>query len=170
MFNKILSVFVAFMFMASTSVLAEVITLDTKTPPESQKRVVTVPLDSYKKVSSLDLVMLPSKYMNKNVKINAKFDKFSAIGLDYPPINRDAKDYISILIKRENVTDYNIPLSELKLIMKRDVAEKELVNLEQGDDIEIYGNVFSMALGDPWVDVVKVNILTIHEKKEEVKK
>ncbi len=114
----------------------------------------------YKDVAPLKLVAQPDKYLNKKIKFNAKFDKFSAIGLDYEPINRDSKKYISFLIKRENVTSYNIPLSELKLILKRDYAEKELVNLESGDEIEVFGNVFATALGDPWVDVDKITILT----------
>ena len=75
-------------------------------------------------------------------------------------------EIFSFLIKREDVTNYNIPLSELKLIVKRDYAEKELVNLEAGDEIEIYGKVFCLALGDPWVDVDQVKILTIKENKE----
>lgn len=114
----------------------------------------------YKEAAPLKLVAQPDKYLNKKIKFNAKFDKFSAIGLDYEPINRDSKKYISFLIKRENVTNYNIPLSELKLILKRDYAEKELVNLESGDEIEVFGNVFATALGDPWVDVDKITILT----------
>lgn len=126
----------------------------------------------YKEVNPLNLVAQPQKYLNKRVKMKAKFDKFTAIGLDYPPINRSAKAHISFLIKRENVTDYNIPLSELKLILKREYAEKELVNIESGDEIEIYGNMFSCALGDPWVDVEKITILTkkADKNKTETKK
>jgi len=120
----------------------------------------------HKKVDALALVANPQKYMDKKIRIKAKFDKFSAIGLDYEPAARPAKEYISFLIKREDVTNYNIPLSELKLIVKRDYAEKELVNLEAGDEIEIYGKVFCLALGDPWVDVDQVKILTIKENKE----
>ena len=122
-------------------------------------------ISDYKKVSALDLVAHPSKYMEKKIKITGKFDKFTAIGLDYPPVDRDAKNHISFMIRRSNVTGYVIPLSELKLIVKRDYAEKELINIETGDNIEIYGTVFSKALGDPWVDVDKVVILNAKDKQ-----
>ncbi len=92
--------------------------------------------------------------------MNAQFDKFSTIGLDYPPVNRSSKDYISFIIKRPDVENkgYTIPLPELKLIIKRDKAEK-LIDLESGDKIEIKGTEFSTAIGDPWVDVDEVKIL-----------
>ena len=108
--------------------------------------------------------------MGKKVKMLAHFDKFSTIGLDYEPANKNSKDYISFLIKREDVVNYNIPLSELKLIVKRDYAEKELVNIETGDEIEILGNVFCLALGDAWVDVEQVKILTVKDDKKELSK
>ena len=115
---------------------------------------------SYKEVNPNELVAKPEKYLNKSIKFKAHFDKFSTLGLDYPPVNRPSKDYISFLIKRDEVKNYNIPLSELKLIVKRTYAEKELLKLENKDEIEVYGKVFSKALGDPWVDVDKVIILT----------
>ena len=122
-------------------------------------------LSEYKKVSAADLVAHPSKYMDKKIKLTGKFDKFTAIGLDYPPVNRDAKNHISFMIRKSSGSGYIIPFSELKLIVKRDYAEKELINIETGDDIEIYGKVFSKALGDPWVDVERVVILNAKDKK-----
>lgn len=110
----------------------------------------------YKDANSLDIVKAPKSYYNSYVKITGKFDKFSTLGLDYSAVKKDSKDFISFLIKRDDVKDYNIPLSELKLIVKRDYAEKELINLEPGDEIKILGKVFSIALGDPWVEVDKV--------------
>lgn len=166
MLKKIL-ITVGAMFLIYCSVGAEEILLDKNAKPvvkpEIQENIQT---ENYKSVSPLELVNAPSRFLNKQIKMKAKFDKFSTIGLDYPPVKRDAKTYISFLIKRENVTTYNIPLSELKLIIKRDYAEKEMVNIEQGDEIEIYGNVFSTALGDPWVNVDKITILTQHKNKE----
>lgn len=123
----------------------------------------------FKKITPLQLVNNPEKYLNKKIQMIAKFDKFSTIGLDYPPTNKDTKTYISFLVKRENVTDYNIPLSELKLIVKRSYAEKELVKLESSNQIEIYGTVFSTALGDPWVDVEKIIILNQNNEEETTK-
>ncbi|MCR4881133.1 MAG: hypothetical protein K6A44_04185 [bacterium] len=172
MFKKFLVILFAAIFWGTTAInAAEPPVLDKPVANEKIEEV-QVQVSKYKEVAPLNLVSTPAKYLNKDVKIKAKFDKFSTIGLDYPPIKRDAKTYISFLIKRENA-NYNIPLSELKLIIKRDYAEKEMVNVEQGDEIEIYGNVFSNALGDPWVSVDKITILTVHpdkEKKEADKK
>ena len=68
----------------------------------------------FKKVNPLNLVESPQKFLNKNIKMLAKFDKFATIGLDYPPTNRDTKTYISFLIKRENVRGGDILLAESK--------------------------------------------------------
>ena len=166
MFKKIVAV-ISLIFLISYGINAEEIILDKAVNPDIKPIIQeNIPTENYKIVSPLDLVNTPQKYLNKQVKFRAKFDKFSTLGLDYPPVKKDAKTYISFLIKRENVTTYNIPLSELKLIIKRDYAEKEMVNIEQGDEIEIYGNVFSTALGDPWVNVEKIIILTPHKNKE----
>lgn len=114
---------------------------------------------SYTKVSSLDVVNNPKEYIGKKIKINATFDKFSTLGLDYKPAFKDSKDYISFLIKRDDVTDHTVPLSEMKIFLKRKEAEK-FIDLESGDKIEIYGSVFSTALGDPWVETDCIIVLT----------
>lgn len=119
----------------------------------------------YTNVAALEIVNKPASYMNKNVKINAVFNKFSTIGLDYKPAMRSSKDYISFLIKRDDVKDHVIPLSELKIFIKRDKAEK-LVDLETGDKIEIKGKVFSNALGDAWMDAYEVINLEQKPKKK----
>ncbi len=102
----------------------------------------------------LDLVEDPSEYLDKYVVIKGVFDKYTTLGLDYKPAMRDSKDFITFLIRRPNVKSkkYKIPLSELKLIISRKVAEK-YTNLETGDNVQIYGKVFSTALNDPWVEV-----------------
>lgn len=171
--KKFLAILLVIAFITPLSVNAAEppILMDTPAKEEINKPVITeqvnaVQPQTYKEVSPLALVDAPHKYLNKQIKIKGVFDKYTALGLDYPPIKRDAKTYISFLIKRENVTAYNIPLSELKLIAKRDYAEKEMLNIEQGDEIEIYGNVFSTAIGDPWVSVDKVVCLTVHKDKE----
>ena len=89
--------------------------------------------------------------------MEAKFDKFSTLGLDYKPAMKSSEEYISFLIKRDDTT-YNIPLSEMKLFLKRSVAEK-FIDLKTNDEIEIKGNVFSDALGDAWVDVEELKII-----------
>lgn len=89
--------------------------------------------------------------------MKAKFDKFSTLGLDYKPALKSSDDYISFLIKR-NDTQHSIPLSEMKLFLKRDVAEK-FIDLKSDDMVYIEGTVFSDALGDAWVDVSKLEVL-----------
>ena len=116
-------------------------------------------------VNPLDLVEHPNSYLGKNVKIRAKFDKFSTLGLDYAPAMRSSEEYISFLIQRPDVTDHNIPLSELKIFLKRSVAEKH-IDLEAGDEIEFSGKVFSKALGDAWMDATDFVVLTAKTQTE----
>lgn len=115
--------------------------------------------------SSLEIVANPEAYLNKDVKFNATFDKFSTLGLDYKPAMKSAQDYIGILIKRDDVKDHTVPLSEMKLFLKRAEAEK-FIDLESGDKIEITGKVFSNALGDPWIEINKFTVLSQANKKE----
>ena len=110
-------------------------------------------------VKPLDIVANPKAYLNKNIKMDATFDKFSTLGLDYQPAMRKSEDFISFLIRRDDVTDHVIPLSEMKLFLKRSVAEK-YIDLESGDKINIEGKVFSTALNDPWIDVEKFTIIS----------
>lgn len=115
-------------------------------------------------VKPLDLVENPDNYLNKKVKITANFDKFSILGLDYKPAMRSSENYITFLVQRPNVTN-DIPLSELKNFLSRDMAEK-FIDLNNGDVIEYTGTLFSSALGDAWVDVESLTVI----KKKEVKK
>ena len=120
-------------------------------------------------VSPLTVVANPSSYLNKTVLMKAKFDKFSTLGLDYKPAFKSSEDYISFLIRRDD-SNHDIPLSEMKLFLKRDVAEK-FIDLKTDDEIEIKGKVFSSALGDAWVDVSELKIVkkTPETKKDGVK-
>jgi len=139
--------------------------------PEKKPAPIVVNINeaNYQLVSPLDLVKSPNLYLNKDIKFKAKFDKFSTLGLDYKPAMRDSQKYIAFLIKRDDVKDYNIPLSELKLIIKRDYAEQEMIDTESSDEIEVYGKVFSTALNDPWLDVKKIKILTPKKPKNDNK-
>lgn len=128
-----------------------------------QKQTATV---TYVKAEPLKIVENPEKYLNKNVTFNADFVSYSSLGLDYEPAKRESTKYIGILIKRDDVTDHVIPLSEMKIFIERELAEKH-ADLESGDKIVLSGKVFSVALGDPWFDVKE---LTVMSKKEEAKK
>lgn len=119
----------------------------------------------YEPVNSLDVVAHPSKYLNKHVKIKAKFDKYSTLGLDYKPAFRSSEKYITVLIKRDDVTNHTIPLSEMKIFLKREEAEK-YVDLSSGDEIEFQGYVFSNALGDIWIEVEKFTVLSQKTKTD----
>ncbi len=135
----------------------------TSAQPTAQQNVSVVA------VSPLTVVANPSAYLNKNILMKAKFDKFSTLGLDYKPAFKSSDDYISFLIRRDD-SSHDIPLSEMKLFLKRDVAEK-FIDLKTDDVIEIKGKVFSNALGDAWVDVneLKVLLKKPEEKKDGVK-
>ena len=122
----------------------------------------------YTNVNALDVVASPFKFLHRNIRIRAKFDKFSTLGLDYPAALRPSDKYISILIQRPDVSDHNIPLSEMKIFLKKDLAEKN-ISLDTGDEIEFTGRVFSTALGDAWMDVDNLKIIMKKNppKKEE---
>lgn len=123
----------------------------------------------YEQTNSLDIVANPTKYLNKKVKIKAKFDKFSTLGLDYKPAFRSSEKYITFLIKRDDVTTHTIPLSEMKNFLDRDIAEK-YIDLKPGDDIEYLGTVFSDALGDAWINVEKFVVLNQASKNTNTEK
>lgn len=123
--------------------------------PVAQQASVTTVQDSY--TLPLEVVNAPDKYLNKTVTLKAKFDKFSTLGLDYKSAFKSSEEYISFLVKRDD-TVHDIPLSELKLFLKRDVAEK-FIDLKSGDEVAITGTVFSKALGDAWIDVSNLTVL-----------
>lgn len=114
-------------------------------------------------VKPLALVYNPKVYLNKRVSITATFDKFSSLGLDYKPAFRSSEEYITFLIRRDDVSN-DIPLSEMKNFIKRTTAEK-FIDIEAGDVVNYEGKVFSNALGDVWIDVDKFKIVSKKNKK-----
>jgi hypothetical protein len=124
---------------------------------------------NYIQVSPLSVVENPDKYLNKNITFEAEYVSFSSLGLDYPPAKRDSSKYISVLIKRDDVNTNVIPLSEMKIFITRELAEKN-VDIETGDKVKIEGKVFSTALGDPWVDVDTFKIISIKKSDDKNKK
>ncbi|MBQ2645696.1 hypothetical protein IJG14_09020 [bacterium] len=110
------------------------------------------------------MVNNPYAFLNKYVQFPAKFNKFSTLGLDYTPAKRESQVYIGVLINRDDVVENIIPLSELKMFIKRKDAEK-LTDIEAGDSIMIKGKVFSAALGDPWMDIIEIKVLTPKNKE-----
>lgn len=137
---------------------------DKKEPPKPEvviENVVPVKLD--------ELVDKPHDFLGKNVKFNAAFVAFTNLALDYKPAYRSAKTHISFLISKGKK---QVPLSELKLAMmipkEKDPDTTLLGNLKEGDPIEIIGKVFSAALDDPWVEVLKLKKVGGDDKKPDV--
>ena len=121
---------------------------------------------TYTSVSPLEVVEHVSKYLNKNISFTGEFVAYTSLGLDYKPALRDSQKYIGVLVRRPDVINHVIPLSEMKMFLKRDVAEKH-VDLETGDIIKIEGKVFSDALGDPWVDITTFSVVNKKVKNED---
>ena len=157
--SAILVIFCAIIFTGSC-IYTEQVTAETLT----QQTCSVVDTESAK---PLNIVNSPKNYLNKKITFNAKFDKFSTLGLDYKPAFRSSDEYVSFLIKRDD-TSFDIPLSEMKLFMKRAAAEK-FIDLKTNDEIKITGTVFSDALGDAWIDTESITVLKKAPVKDGVK-
>ncbi len=131
--------------------------VDKKETNNASKATPEPVIENVLSVSTDQLVNKPQDFVGKNVKFNAKFSNFSSLALDYKPAFRSSKTYLSFLVFRSSA---QIPLSELKLAMvipkEKDSDTKLLTELKEGDQLEIVGKVFSAALDDPWLDVLKL--------------
>lgn len=154
--------FILAVFCVNTTIAAPGANVKAKQASSSVKAVSTSAIT----VDPVAVVNNPSEYLNKNITFEANFVAFSALGLDYNPALKSSNDYIGILIQRTDVKDHVIPLSEMKIFLKRDEAEKH-VDLEQGDKIKITGTVFSTALGDPWLDIKTFTVLENKNTKKD---
>lgn len=123
---------------------------------------------AYLRVTPIELLKEPGKYLDQDIQIEGTFNSFSSLGLDYKKAFRDSKDFISLMILRPDVTHHKIPLAELKLIYPRKKSD-EVLELESGDVISIKGHVFSTALNDPWVDVEILDVIQKVSPKVEEK-
>lgn len=131
----------------------------TAAKPAPAVKEAAEPKVNYEKIDSpLLLLGHTSDWMSKPVSFEAVFNSFSPLGLDYKPVNRESKNYLSLLVLRPDVTGHDIPLSELKLMLPRKKVN-DVMELEAGDTILVQGKLFSAALGDPWMDVDHVTIL-----------
>ncbi|HEY9731493.1 MAG TPA: hypothetical protein V6C89_06250 [Drouetiella sp.] len=131
-----------------------------KTPEKTTKPAPEPVIENVQSVNAEQLVDKPHDYLNKNVKFVANFFAFSSLALDYKPALRPAKTHLSFLILKDGS---HIPLSELKLAMaipkEKDAENTLLAKLKDGDQLEVTGKVFSAALDEPWVDVLKLKLL-----------
>lgn len=135
---------------------------DAKAEPEKE---IVVP--NVVALTTDKLVADPKGYLGKNIKFTAAFSAFTNLALNYKPAFRSQKENISFLVFRP---ESKIPYSELKLAMpipkEKDPKSKMLVSLKEGDTIEVTGHVFSTALDEPWVDVLKLKKLASAKGKE----
>ena len=74
-------------------------------PAAQPAKVTTV---STTNVAPLSVVANPKAYLNKQIIMKARFDKFSTLGLDYKAAFKSSEEYISFLVKRDDTT-YDIP-------------------------------------------------------------
>lgn len=144
-----------FLLLISGFIIADAAPTPTKAPVAKQMQTNIKPEIN---TTSLSIVANPSKYLNETVVMTAKFDKFTTLGLDYKKAMRDSQKYIGFLVQRDDIKDHNVPLSELKMFMSRDYAEK-FIDLNTGDKVKIRGKVFSTALGDAWIDILDIAIV-----------
>lgn len=149
---KNITVLLMLLFLISPAYSAPNATVPAKEQAQTTAAVQTV------QTTPLELTASPAKFLNKKIVMDGKFDKFSTLGLDYKKAYKDSAKYIGFLIQRDDVKDHNVPLSELKLFIKRDYAEK-FIDLNTGDKISMSGVVFSNALGDAWVDIETIEVL-----------
>ena len=132
------------------------------------KQTVSTPIVQYPNISPLLIVDNPKTYLNKTVSFSGEFVSFTSLGLDYKPAFRDSSKYIGILVKRPDIKEHTIPLSEMKIFMSRELAEKN-ADIETGDKFYLTGKVFSTALGDPWLDITSFKITSQKTKKDDKK-
>ena len=157
--KSVILVTICTIILTTSNVCSDKVTAQPVTTP------TTTVVSQSQKVSALAIVSAPKNYLNKSVVINAQFDKFSTLGLDYKPAFKSSEEYISFLIKREDTT-FDIPLSEMKLFLKREDAEK-FIDLKTNDEIQIKGTVFSDALGDAWIDVTELSLIKKSPEKKD---
>lgn len=150
----ILSIFI----IAGLGIGINLKSIQTGAQPASYTTSVNTQQIRYIDVNPLSVVANPGQYLNKYIRIRAKFDKFATLGLDYSPAMRSHDKYISFLIQRPDITNHDIPLSEFKMFLTKEMAEKH-IDLDAGDEVLFSGKVFSTALGDPWMDVTDFQVV-----------
>ena len=138
------------------------------TKDEKKKEPVKINENEFQPVLIGSLLESPTDHLNKKIKFRGKFSSFTTLALDYEPALRKSKEYISLCIFRP---DSKIPLSELKLAYPLGEAKENqtIRDLEEGDLLEIYGQVFSTALDEPWVDILSLKRLESASPKKDEK-
>lgn len=136
------------------------------TKPEQAPAKPALAATAIPNVRIVSLLREPDAYVGKHVAFDGTFNSFATIGLDYKPAMRAATDYVTLLIDRPDIEHHTIPLSELKLFYPREKSES-VMTLQKGDKLHIEGTVFAAALGEPWVDITKIDVLSKVPRQEE---
>lgn len=139
---------------AKKSVSASKVSVQEKEKKETIKNIIS---SCNTQITLAQIIGEPEAWLNKEICFSGTFSSFSGLALDYPPAMRERKKYISLTLFRPNT---EIPLGELKLAMKIEEAQKHelLPKVSEGDAVKIKGKVFSTALGEPWIDVLQIQI------------
>ncbi len=168
--KKILNTFIALTLLFSMGSVSFATTPQHQYKPKSPVIVLNEKVEYITLQTPTAIVLNPYTYLNKYVQFPARFNKFSTLGLDYKPAMRESQAYIGMLIERDDVgaDTIVIPLSEMKLFLKRSYAEK-FTDLDARDRIFIKGKVFSTALGDPWIDIIELKVLPKTNGKQTTK-
>lgn len=103
-----------------------------------------------------DLVKSPNNYKGQKIYIEGSFHSFTTLPLDYSKAYRDSKDYIGIMLSRPDFPE--IPLVELKLAVPlSEFKDENKEIIENGDKVRIEGEIYAIALGEPWLEVKSIN-------------
>lgn len=109
-------------------------------------------------VKLADLISEPQNFLNKKIFIEGDFYAYSTLSLDYEPAMKSAKDYIGIVLSRPDQKE--IPLVELKISALLEKFKKESISIEHGDRVSIKAKVYAIALGEPWLDIEEIEVVT----------
>ena len=128
-----------------------------KAPEKAEAKKPEPVIENVQNVTAEQVVDKPHDYLNKNIKFSAAFANYTNVGLDYKPALKPAKSNLSFFVYRQGS---HVPLSEMKLDMpipkEKDPENTMLAQLKDGDTVEVIGHVFSTALDDPWVEVLRL--------------
>ena len=103
------------------------------------------------------LIFKPESQKNKTINIEGQFYSFSTLPLDYPKAFKSSKDYIGIVLSRPDLKQ--IPLVELKIAVPiKKFKDKSLSMLEHDDLVRIKAKVYAVALGEPWLEVLSMEV------------
>ena len=129
---------------------------DNLNAPEARERIRVI-LSTYEEANLVDIARDPRNHLWKKVKFSGKLHSALPVYVEGPGGGREAAGFTS----PRKASDYlNFQISRNDVVLWRLFASKEdefVVNMIEssvkGDDLTIYGIVFSNLGGAPWIDV-----------------